>query len=73
MAEVGRFRGTPVRKGNEWYFYHGGSNWGFEARILGHLRKGYGLVIMTNAQGSGADLIEEVQARIFDAYHWNGS
>lgn len=61
-----------VRKGNEWYFYHGGSNWGFEARILGHLRKGYGLVIMTNAQGSGADLIEEVQARIFDAYHWNG-
>ena len=61
-----------VRKGSEWYFYHGGSNWGFEARVIGHLRKGYGLVIMTNAQGSGADMIEEIQARIFDAYHWNG-
>jgi CubicO group peptidase (beta-lactamase class C family) len=60
-----------VRKGSEWYFYHGGSNWGFEARVIGHLRKGYGLVIMTNAQGSGANLIEETQARIFDAYHWN--
>ena len=71
---VGDFAIGPriVRKGDDWYFYHGGSNWGFEARIVGHLRKGYGLVIMTNAQGSGADLIEEVQARIFDAYHWNG-
>jgi CubicO group peptidase (beta-lactamase class C family) len=71
---VGDFAVGPriVRQGNEWYFYHGGSNWGFEGRILGHLRKGYGLVVMTNAQGSGADLIEEVQARIFDAYQWNG-
>jgi CubicO group peptidase (beta-lactamase class C family) len=71
---VGDFAVGPriVRKGAEWYFYHGGSNWGFEAMILGHLRKGYGLVIMTNAQGSGADLIQEVQARIFGAYHWNG-
>lgn len=71
---VGDFAVGPriLRKGNEWYFYHGGSNWGFEARIIGHLRKGYGLVIMTNAQGSGADLIEEVQARIFETYHWNG-
>ena len=71
---VGEFAVGPriVRKGDEWYFYHGGSNWGFEARIIGHLRKGYGLVIMTNAQGSGAALIEEMQARIFEAYHWGG-
>jgi len=62
-----------VRKGDDWYFYHGGSNWGFEAVILSHIRKGYGLVIMTNAQGSGAELIQEVEARIFAAYHWNGS
>ena len=71
---VGDFAVGPriVRKGAEWYFYHGGSNWGFEAVILGHLRKGYGLVIMTNAQGSGADLIQEMEARIFRAYHWDG-
>ena len=71
---VGEFAVGPriVRKGDQWYFYHGGSNWGFEARIIGHLRKGYGLVIMTNAQGSGAALIEEMQARIFEAYHWDG-
>ena len=71
---VGDFAVGPriVRKGNEWYFYHGGSNWGFEAVILGHLRKGYGLVIMTNAQSSGADLIQEVEARIFSVYRWDG-
>jgi len=71
---VGDFAVGPriVHKGDQWYFYHGGSNWGFEARIIGHLRKGYGLVIMTNAQGSGAALIEEMQARIFEAYHWDG-
>jgi len=71
---VGDFAVGPriVRKSDQWYFYHGGSNWGFEARIIGHLRKGYGLVIMTNAQGSGAALIEEMQARIFEAYHWDG-
>lgn len=60
-----------IRKGEEWYFFHGGSNWGFESAIVGHLRKGYGVVVMTNAQGSGADLIQEVQARVFAAYHWD--
>ncbi|MEP7006593.1 MAG: serine hydrolase domain-containing protein [Sphingomonas bacterium] len=60
-----------IRKGDEWYFFHGGSNWGFESAIVGHLRKGYGVVVMTNAQGSGADLIQEVQARVFAAYHWD--
>jgi len=72
---VGDFAVGPriVRKGDEWYFYHGGSNWGFEAVIIGHLRKGYGLVIMTNAQGSGAELIQEVEARIFAAYNWDGA
>ena len=71
---VGDFAVGPriIRIGDQWYFWHGGSNWGFEARIIGHVRKGYGLVIMTNAQASGADLIEEVQARIFSAYHWDG-
>jgi CubicO group peptidase (beta-lactamase class C family) len=59
-----------VRKGDDWYFYHGGSNWGFEAAIIGHLRKGNGLVVMTNAQGSGADMIQEIEARVFAAYHW---
>lgn len=71
---VGDFAVGPriVRKGEEWYFYHGGSNWGFEAVIIGHLRKGYGLVVMTNAQGSGSDLIQEVEDRVFAVYHWGG-
>lgn len=56
--------------GNEWYFYHGGSNWGYEAHIRGHVRKGHGLAIMTNAQDSGATLLNEVGSRVANAYAW---
>jgi len=61
-----------MNKGDGWYFYHGGNNTGFDALVVGHLRKGYGVVIMTNAQGSGYKLIEEVQARVAATYHWDG-
>jgi hypothetical protein len=54
-----------------WYFWHGGSNWGFECRLFGHVRKGYGVVIMTNSQGSGSALLNELETRIFTAYGWD--
>ena len=72
---VGPF-GAGVRLvmiGDGWYFYHGGSNWGFEAHIRGHLHKGYGVAIMTNAQESGATLINEMGSRLAEAYGWDGA
>ena len=36
------------KRGEGWYFSHGGSNWGFQADVVGHLRKGYGVAMMTN-------------------------
>jgi len=56
--------------GEGWYFGHGGSNWGFRARLLAHTAKGYGFVIMTNAD-SGSGLIEEMSRRIQNAYSWD--
>lgn len=57
-------------RGEGWYFTHGGSNWGFRADIVGHLRKGYGVAIMTNGDNGGA-LINELEARIAAAYSWD--
>jgi len=57
--------------GDGWYFHHSGSNWGFEAHVRGHLRKGYGVAIMTNAQESGSSLIGEVGSRIANACNWD--
>ncbi len=56
--------------GEGWYFGHGGSNWGFRARLLAHTAKGYGFVIMTNAD-SGSGLIAEISRRIQNAYSWD--
>jgi CubicO group peptidase (beta-lactamase class C family) len=53
-----------------WYFSHGGSNWGFQADIVGHLRKGYGIAIMTNGD-RGRALINEIEARVAAAYNWD--
>ena len=41
------------KMGQGWYFTHGGSNWGCRATLVGHKMKGYGLVIMTNADRGG--------------------
>lgn len=65
------FRLTAI--GDGWYFYHGGSNWGFEAHVRGHLHKGYGVAIMTNAQDSGAALINEMGSRVAEAYGWDSA
>ena len=56
--------------GQGWYFTHGGSNWGFRATMLAHKVKGYGLVIMTNADQGGA-VAAELSRRIQLAYEWD--
>ncbi|MEO6446845.1 MAG: serine hydrolase domain-containing protein [Gemmatimonadaceae bacterium] len=58
------------KRGEGWYFGHGGSNWGFRADILGHVRKGYGVVIMTNGDNGGG-LIRELENRVAAAYGWD--
>ena len=58
------------QRGEGWYFSHGGSNWGFQADIVGHFRKGYGIAIMTNGD-RGRALINEIEARVAAAYNWD--
>jgi len=58
------------KRGEGWYFSHGGSNRGFRAHIVGHVRKGYGLVVMTNAN-NGTALIQEIEQRVIAAYGWD--
>jgi len=58
------------KRGEGWYFSHGGSNWGFCADILGHVRKGYGIVVMTNSD-AGMPLITEIESRVAAAYGWD--
>ncbi len=57
-------------RGEGWYFSHGGSNWGFQADMVGHLRKGYGVAVMTNGD-RGRALITEIEARVAAAYGWD--
>lgn len=61
---------TVERRGEGWYFSHGGSNWGFRANFVGHFRNGYGLVVMTNGD-SGSAVIAELEARVAAAYRWD--
>jgi CubicO group peptidase (beta-lactamase class C family) len=61
---------SMAKMGQGWYFQHGGSNWGFQATVLAHKVKGYGLAIMTNAD-SGSAVIGELSRRIQAAYEWD--
>ena len=61
---------TMSKIGEGWYFSHGGSNWGFRALVLAHKVKGYGLVIMTNAD-QGSTVINEISRRIQYTYNWD--
>ena len=57
-------------RGQGWYFSHGGSNWGYQCHMMAHVRKGYGVAIMTNGDAGGA-LINELENRIAAAYDWD--
>ena len=59
-----------TKQGQGWYFGHGGSNWGFQCDLSAHRLKGYGVVIMTNADSGGA-VISELRARVAAAYNWD--
>jgi len=61
---------TIEKRGEGWYFSHGGANWGFRADILGHVRKGYGIVVMANSD-AGTTLTTEIEARVAAAYGWD--
>jgi CubicO group peptidase (beta-lactamase class C family) len=61
---------TIERRGEGWYFMHGGSNWGFRANVIAHVRNGYGSVIMTNGD-NGGQVIVELESRIANAYNWD--
>ena len=61
---------TIEKRGEGWYFSHGGSNWGFRAQLLAHVSKGYGAAIMTNGD-RGSTLIDELLARIASVYNWD--
>jgi CubicO group peptidase (beta-lactamase class C family) len=58
------------RKGEGWYFEHGGANWGFRCHAVAHRAKGYGAVVMTNGDG-GQALAQEVIERVARAYGWD--
>jgi CubicO group peptidase (beta-lactamase class C family) len=59
-----------VRKGEGWYFEHGGSNWGFQCLATAHRAKGYGVVAMTNSD-NGLPLLQVVVDRVGRAYGWD--
>jgi CubicO group peptidase (beta-lactamase class C family) len=69
---VGRFAiGVAIdQRGDGWYFTHSGSNWGYRAWMSGHVRKGYGVVIMANSD-NGMALMNQIAARIEKAYDWD--
>ena len=58
--------------GEGWYFSHGGGNWGFRCILIAHKIKGYGLVIMTNADQGGA-ILSEIGRRVQLAYEWDST
>ena len=61
---------TIEKRGEGWYFGHGGSNWGFRCDLLAHRSKGYGVVIMTNGDNGGR-LIAELRDKITKAAAWD--
>jgi CubicO group peptidase (beta-lactamase class C family) len=58
------------KRGEGWYFSHTGGNWGFRCVLLAHVRKGYGVAVMTNSD-SGGTLLAEVVARVAAAEKWD--
>jgi CubicO group peptidase (beta-lactamase class C family) len=71
-VRVGQFGvGLKIeQRGQDWYFSHSGSNWGYRAWMTGHASKGYGMVIMANGD-NGMALMNQVADRITNAYDWD--
>lgn len=51
------------------YFTHGGDRQGFKSRIIAHMDKGYGAVVMVNTDHA-EEFIEELLRSIALTYHW---
>ena len=58
------------KRGEGWYFMHSGGNWGFRCDLVAHVRKGYGVVVMTNGD-NGGQVIREIEERVAAAYGWD--
>lgn len=58
------------QRGEGWYFSHSGNNWGYRAWMSGHLRKGYGVIIMVNGE-NGMALMNQIADRVEKAYAWD--
>jgi CubicO group peptidase (beta-lactamase class C family) len=58
------------KRGEGWYFNHNGGNQGFKCDLVAHIRKGYGVVAMTNSE-SGWTVLSEIVARVAAAYNWD--
>jgi len=69
---VGRYAvGLAIsQRGEGWYFTHSGDNLGYRAWISGHVRKGYGVVIMVNGE-NGMALMNQIAERVERAYGWD--
>ena len=69
---VGPYAVGPAvdKRGEGWYFPHGGGNSGFRCDLLAHVRKGDGVVIMTIGYG-GAALLADIESRVAAAYGWD--
>jgi CubicO group peptidase (beta-lactamase class C family) len=65
MQDRGNDTDGPV-----WFFGHSGGNWGFRSLLLVDRERGHGFVAMVN--GSGFDVLLEVQRRLARVYGWKG-
>ncbi len=60
------------KRGEGWYFTHSGGNMGFSCDLIAHFVKGYGVVVMTNANSpASGTLIREIETRVATAYGWD--
>ena len=58
------------KRGQGWYFQHGGANWGFKCVLVAHKAKGYGMAVMTNGI-RGHFIMTEILNRVSRAYEWD--
>ena len=59
------------REGAEgWYFMHSGGTGASDVTSLAHVRKGYGVAMMTNGD-NGGPIMGQIEARVADAYGWD--